>query len=87
MANVYVVEIHGVENKTEKAMRVSIDDKNFWIPKSVGRVQVLKSKKTRMVKAYRLILPFWYKGELIAEAHNGQYIYNVTVMREEELVQ
>lgn len=78
---VYIVQIDEVVKETEKAILVAIADKDYWIPKSSCKYQHTPSKKQ-----WRLVLPSWYQGDILAKAQNGHYINNVIVESLEELL-
>lgn len=84
--NIYVIEVHGIVKETEKAVLVAIDNKNYWIPKANCRIGKSKSKtKDGKHKRYLLALPTWYNGDILAMAHNGDYINNVVIYNKNEI--
>lgn len=80
---VYHIHLDDVIKRTEKAFLVQIEDRSYWIPKSTCKLQSATNSKGR--KLYRLLLPAWYTGDILAKAHNGDYINNVSVYSRDEI--
>ena len=74
---VYIVQFDDLVKQTEKAVLVSIGEKEYWIPKKI-------SKGINGKKRKEIVLPSWYTGDILAKAHNGQYINNVFIENYEE---
>ncbi|PGK15216.1 hypothetical protein CN895_07655 [Bacillus cereus] len=65
-----------VNQDTEKAVQVRIDDDLFWFPKSQVLVQ---QRKLENYTEQRIILPYWLAEEqgLLAKNHAGYSLYPI----------
>jgi hypothetical protein len=81
MTNTRLVVVHvSVNQRTEKAVQVRIEDDLFWFPKS--QVRGRKRGENSV-----LIMPYWLasKSGVLATAHNGMDIYPYMLYTEEEV--
>ncbi|MCR4362148.1 hypothetical protein NUG13_12485 [Bacillus subtilis] len=79
---VYDIHVDELIKRTEKAYLVGIEDRTYWIPRSCSILGKSTRKSGRVI--YNLLLPTWYKGDILAKDFNGEYINNVGISNLEE---